>query len=96
MPGTPSKGDAVGALSADHRAIEALFDRFGILCASGATDAEKGRAPGAICIALSVPAQSEGEFFYSSRSGAAGEAALINQVEVRSPTISRSDKRVAR
>lgn len=82
MSGKPSKSDAVELLTADHRAIEALFDRFDALCLRDAAHAEKRQVADAICVALSVHAQIEEEFFYPAMRSASNDAAMIDEVEV--------------
>lgn len=82
MPGKQGNIDAVDLLSADQRAIQALFEAFNVLCADRASPADKGRAAGVICVALSVHAQIEEEVFYPALRAAASDAALIDQVEV--------------
>ena len=74
--------NAVDLLTTDHRAIAALFEAFGVLCAVGAAQADKGEAAGAICVALSVHAQIEEEIFYPALRAAATDAAIIDEVEV--------------
>ncbi len=74
--------NAVELLTADHRAIAALFAAFDVLSTSGAPQPDKAAAASAICVALSVHAQIEEEIFYPAlRAGAIG-AAMIDEVEV--------------
>jgi len=82
MPGRQGNIDAVDLLSADQRAIQALFEAFNVLCADGASPADKGRAAGVICVALSVHAQIEEEIFYPALRATASDAALIDPLEV--------------
>ena len=74
--------NAVELLSADHRAIAALFEAFDVLCAEGTAQADKGAAVSAICVALSVHAQIAEEIFYPAMRAAALDAALIDEIEV--------------
>ncbi len=82
MPGKQSNSDAVDLLTADQRAIEALFEAFNVLCADGASPADKGRAAGVICMALSVHAQIEEEIFYPAMRALACDAAMIDPLKV--------------
>lgn len=74
--------NAVELLTADHQAIAALFEAFGVLRAAGAAEADKAEAAGAICVALSVHAQIEEEIFYPAMRAAAADAAMIDEIEV--------------
>ena len=82
MSGKQRNSDAVELLTADQRAIEALFAAFNVLCGDGASLAEKGRAAGVICVALSVQAQIEEEIFYPAMRASANGAAIIDRLEV--------------
>lgn len=75
---TEARRDAVALLEADHREVEALFDRFD---AAGG-DAEKGQIAAQICLALKIHAQIEEELFYPLAREATGDTDLVDEAVV--------------
>jgi hemerythrin superfamily protein len=77
-PDAGAARDAIALLESDHRAVEALFDRYE--AASG--DAEKGEIAAQICLALKVHAQIEEELFYPPARDETGDADLVDEAVV--------------
>jgi hemerythrin superfamily protein len=75
MTGAP---DAIALLEADHREVEALFDRYD----AASDDAEKGRIAAQICLALKVHAQIEEELFYPPAREETGDVDLVDEAVV--------------
>ena len=70
--------DAIALLEADHREVEALFDRY----EAAEDDAQKGELAAQICLALTVHAQIEEELFYPPAREKTGDADLVDEAIV--------------
>jgi hemerythrin superfamily protein len=76
-PAAPPQ-DAIALLEADHREVDALFDRY----EEADGDAEKGELAAQICLALKVHAQIEEELFYPPARDKTGDADLVDEAVV--------------
>ncbi len=75
--------DALSLLSADHQAVEEMFQDYASLCADDDPDATaKQDLADLICAELSVHAQIEEEIFYPALRQLLDEEALLDEAEV--------------
>ena len=73
-----TKQDAIALLKADHRSVEALFEKF-----EGAKgDGAKEKIARQICLELTVHAQIEEEIFYPAARGEIDDDDLLDEAEV--------------
>jgi hemerythrin superfamily protein len=73
-----SPTDAIALLEADHREVEALFERY-----ETAKDADdKAEIAAQVCLALKVHAQIEEELFYPPARKATGDTDLLDEAVV--------------
>ncbi len=82
---TPHKSgppDAVQLLTADHRAVKALFQDYQKLVDHDAKDAEKQDLAQQICMMLTVHATVEEEIFYPAAEDAIKEPDLVDEATV--------------
>jgi hemerythrin superfamily protein len=73
-----SAQDAIALLEADHRALEALFERY----EAAKDEAAKADIAAQICLALRVHAQIEEELFYPPAREATGDGDLFDEALV--------------
>ncbi len=78
--------DAIALLSADHKAVKALFNEFEKLIARKDADEEKAAVVRMICDALSIHAQVEEEIFYPAVRSAIADDDLLDEAEVEHAT----------
>lgn len=79
--------DAIALLTADHKAVKALFKTFEKMCKDEASDLEKSFVVRQICDELTVHAQVEEEIFYPAARAADDEMAdLLDEAEVEHAT----------
>lgn len=77
-PAAEAPVDAIALLKADHREVEALFDRF----EATSSDAEKRDLVNSICVALKVHARLEEELFYPAAFAVLSDKSLIDEAQV--------------
>lgn len=78
LPVAEAPADAIALLEADHREVEALFEKFE--AATG--DASKHDLANAICVALKVHARLEEELFYPAAFAVLKGKSLIDEARV--------------
>ena len=74
--------DAVKLLTADHRAVKALFQEYQELVDHDAEDDEKLAVARQVCMMLTVHAQIEEELFYPAAKTAIKETELVDEAAV--------------
>jgi hypothetical protein len=97
MPANPSKSperkdknremDAIALLTADHRAVKALFKQFEELTKQDDADEEKARVVEQICDALTIHAQVEEEIFYPAVREAIDDDDLMDEADVEHASV---------
>jgi hemerythrin superfamily protein len=80
--GTSAALDAIKLLTADHRAVKALFQNYQELVDSDARDDDKQDIADQICSMLTVHAQIEEEIFYPAAHEAIKEPDLVDEATV--------------
>jgi hemerythrin superfamily protein len=73
-----SPTDAIALLEADHREVEALFERY----ETAKDAADKAEIAAQVCLALKVHAQIEEELFYPPARKATGDTDLLDEAVV--------------
>ncbi len=85
---TPAKGetanhqDAIALLTADHKAVKALFKEFEQLTEQEDADEQKAALVEKICNELTVHAQAEEEIFYPAVREAIDDDSLMDEADV--------------
>jgi hypothetical protein len=74
--------DAIALLTADHKAVKALFKQFEELTQQEEADEDKARLVEQICNELTVHAQVEEEIFYPAVRDAIDDDALMDEADV--------------
>ncbi|MEO5844787.1 MAG: hemerythrin domain-containing protein [Caldimonas sp.] len=77
-----SATEATGLLSADHREVHALFERYRELAEAGAPGDERRPLAEQICTLLTVHAAIEEEIFYPAARAAGVDTGLLDEAEV--------------
>jgi hemerythrin superfamily protein len=80
--GRNNQTDAIALLTADHRAVKALFKQFDELTKQDDADERKGRLVEQICNELMVHAQVEEELFYPAVRDAIDDDALMDEADI--------------
>ena len=80
---SPTPGDAIQLLSADHKEVKALFKDYDALVEADAAAGDRLALAGEICLKLTVHATAEEEIFYPAAREALGEDEdLIDEADV--------------
>lgn len=81
LPPKPVDADAVGLLTADHREVKALFQKYAKLAESDAEDSDRQALAETICDLLTVHATIEEEIFYPAVRHATQDDDLLDEAE---------------
>jgi hemerythrin superfamily protein len=81
------KTDAIALLTADHKAVKALFKHFEELTKQDDVDEEKSQLVRQICDALTIHAQVEEEIFYPAMREAIDDDDLMDEAEVEHASV---------
>jgi hemerythrin superfamily protein len=80
--GRNNAADAIALLTADHKAVKALFKQFEDLKEQEDANEHKARLVEQICNELTVHAQIEEELFYPAVRGAIDDDALMDEADI--------------
>ena len=79
---TGSRQDAIALLTADHREVKALFDKYKNLAESDAAGSDRQALAETVCDLLTVHATIEEEIFYPAARRALDAEGLLDEAEV--------------